>query len=222
MWDKFRESVDTVQRPGSTILAPTAEDLDRFERELEFELPASYRSYMLEIGPGSVGEYYIINAPLYRHPQRGMQREVKQLQKDALLSEIYGGEFVSRMIPFATSIGGDIFAWDPTTPAAGKKLDYTVFVLPRDLNRVVKVAKDFESFVYQVCLGRGLSKALPYVQGYGRFKRVFVPESVRTAGGKKPAFNKPTSRTKATPTKTRKPPKAGPKSKRSKAPPRRR
>jgi len=198
MWQRFHRTVSVIPTANQRQLVPTENDLARFEREHNFQLPSPYRSYICGIGPGELAGYFVIGAPLYDRPDKGMQRYAS-LADSTLMLEIYGDERVLRMKAFGSSVGGDIFAWDPEMRCPGRLLDYPVFILPRDWNRIVKVALTFKSFVYDVCLGKGLMAALPYVESEGEVERTFRPLTLRArpkkrTRAKKAASKKPRQR----------------------------
>ncbi len=181
MWKQFRSKLDFVLPKGTSPLIPSEKDLDRFEKEFKLVLPKTYRAFVREIGPGTLGGYFVISAPLYDDDRKyGLQKKAKLQQTSDVLASIYGKDVVSRLVPFGGSIIGDIFAFDPTTRRGIRNVEYSIFALPRDQERVVLLTEDFKSFILDTCFRNGLNKALGFPKTRLRVDYVFRPHSKRT------------------------------------------
>jgi hypothetical protein len=151
-WSALRKKLTFVERKGYVPVEVLPEEIARFEERHDFPLPPSYAAFVREIGPGTLSEFYVIHGPT---PGRySLQGLIKEMRGNSTLLEVYrDAPLISRMVPFGTTIGGDIFVWDPDTKRKRGAVEYDIFALPRDRRSVVRVAGSFRSFVNDVCLG---------------------------------------------------------------------
>jgi hypothetical protein len=131
--------------------------LTRFETEFGVPLPPSYREFVERLGPGEFGGYFRVYAPGYGGKGLDLAALVTLLRENA---DIYEGQYgdaplVARMIPFADTIGGDVFVWDTGKPVKG---EYPILALISGGTKPIKVAPTFAAFVMDVVLGGRFGK----------------------------------------------------------------
>jgi hypothetical protein len=131
--------------------------LTRFETEFGVPLPPSYREFVVRLGPGEIGRYFRVYAPGYGGKGLDLAALVTLLRENAdIYEEQYGdAALVARMIPFADTIGGDVFVWDTKKAVKG---EYPVVALLNGGTKPVKVAPTFAAFVTDVVLGGRFGK----------------------------------------------------------------
>lgn len=131
--------------------------LARFEADFGVPLPPSYREFVGRLGPGEIGGYFRVYAPGYGGKGLDLAALVTLVRENA---DIYEGQYgdaalVAGMIPFADTIGGDVFAWDTRKPVKG---EYPVVALLNGGTKPVTAAPSFAAFVADVVLGGQFGK----------------------------------------------------------------
>lgn len=145
---------------GAALPIPKDADLDKAEKAIGAKLPAAYRDYAKIFGLGEHGGYYRVYVPM------GPKYKASDL---ALHTEQYRKDFAGRAkdakdkavfqawIPFADTVGGDIFAFDttakPKTPG-----EWPVVVLIHERTKPEALSASFEEFMEDVVYGNGLDK----------------------------------------------------------------
>ncbi len=158
MWQQLLQRIEIVQPPSKPQKKPTRKDMAECEKSLGFHFPESYKSFVRQIGAGEISEYFNIFAPGYSEKRSGsLEALIDLVRKEAVsesLVEVYGDEaFVRRMIPFADTIGGDLFVWDPEDCRDDCTHEYGIFVFPDDRSTIIQMAASFVEFIDEVCLG---------------------------------------------------------------------
>jgi hypothetical protein len=185
MWKKLYDSLDIKPAAGKAFAKPAAADLDKVEAKIKAKLPASYREYAQVFGAGELGGYFRINVPLPK--AKSKMNDLAGLvafarEEEELYTDTYGDEaFVKRMIPFGTTTGGDILAWDPKAVTDKADNEYAVVVLPNGRDKIVKAFPDFKTFVTKGALGSEFAKAIKY-KGTWDVKKEFLPWGDKTPG----------------------------------------
>jgi len=123
-------------------------------------LPASYRDFVQVFGPGEIAGYFIVFAPGYPNRRSGSLTHFIDVNRgkeihEALIEVYDDEEFINRMLPFGSTIGGDLIVWDPDDVRDKRKQEYGVYILPDDQTKIVYLASSFQEFVEKVCLGDG-------------------------------------------------------------------
>lgn len=159
-WQPLHESLAVTEAPGRASERPTDATLDAFERALGFELPESYREFVKLFGPGELAETVRIYAPVGAKRPGDLDAFVRGFRKGAaFLGEAYGDRaLVTRAVPFANTVFGDVIAWDPGAPAGGGRREYPVVFLPDDKSKIVALAPDFRAFIVDRCLSAQFGK----------------------------------------------------------------
>jgi hypothetical protein len=156
-----------------TVIAPAGgkEPLDRpgekevaaAERKLKHPLPDSYKRFITDFGPGQIGRYFNVRGPGYGPKSDADLAALVKLfreERDTYI-DLYGDEdLIDRCIPFADTIGGDIFVWDPAASTARSGVEYDIYLLADDSEEAMKVAASFEAFVNEICLGPAFGKLI--------------------------------------------------------------
>ncbi|MGE3804824.1 MAG: SMI1/KNR4 family protein [Gemmataceae bacterium] len=157
-WTELKKRLDFVVPPNHRVLpVPNEAILDAFEQRRQIKLPRSYRSFAKHVGAGMVSGYFGIAVPGY--PGRKLDdldrfdaytHELKEV-----FVETFGdAEQFDRFLFFAKTFGGDYIAWDPADVRNRRSHEYGIYVLPRDEDKILFLAKSFLEFVTKVCLGK--------------------------------------------------------------------
>jgi SMI1 / KNR4 family (SUKH-1) len=180
---------------------PTAAELDAVERELKIKLPADYRIFCQELGPGAMADLIRIMAPCpdnnafdLMRAVKGGQIRLKAAQEEAAPNFDLDGsnpnefrldEFdPKKMVSFANTLGGDEFYWKIDEPAG--KDEYVIYAITTDMpSRMLLVADSFRDFILEAALGERLIE----IGFYGRFSepnaRVFFPATKKRGKARK-------------------------------------
>jgi hypothetical protein len=159
MWeDLFDKHKVELQAPqGQPVSKPTDQDLDEAEKRLGVPLPASYRAFAMEIGPGILCDWFRIYAPC-RDSETADLASYAEKTRQALPDENHPLAFpfpVKDLIPFADTMIGDCFGFYPKEKT--KDDEYAIYVmLGEPPPRVVRVADSFSDFIDNVVFGKRL------------------------------------------------------------------
>jgi hypothetical protein len=127
-------------------------------------LPAGYKAFIRQFGPGEVGGFFRIFGPKipgFVDWGNDILAEIKDWREpDTAWTDVAPPELVARLLCFSTSIGGDAFFWDPEDVRNAKRHEYGIYVWPhgRNIGSVTDVAGSFKEFIEQVCLGSAFDK----------------------------------------------------------------
>jgi hypothetical protein len=141
---------------GEPLDKPGQKEIAAVERKLKHPLPDGYKKFITHFGPGQIGRYFNIRGPGYGPKSDADLAALVKLFRDLrdTYAELYGDEeLIDRCIPFADTIGGDIFVWDPSASTAKIGVEYAIYLLADDSEEARQVASNFESFVNDICLG---------------------------------------------------------------------
>jgi hypothetical protein len=152
---------------GYTLDRPTPAELDTAISEYEvragFHLPASYREFLKQFGPGELAGYFCIYGPFPRrlctdgdNPCDLESLWIRVFDPDGSWATDIEPALTQRLVPFADTIGGDWLFWDINDVRDSGKCEYGVYGASRDWReKIIPVAASFADFVTDVCLGRG-------------------------------------------------------------------
>jgi hypothetical protein len=143
-------------------IAARSEALKRFAKAKAFKFPISYAYFIRKYGPGEVNRFARIFAPQ-------SERDCL-LSMDSLWNELIEFEscefFGTNLVPFARSVGGEVFFWKATTRRADGEMP--VYVSGRSQSDPRLFAKSFFGFFRAVCEGKKLEICRSYTfQPYG-------------------------------------------------------
>jgi hypothetical protein len=144
------------------------EALDAFEAEFKVRLPQSYRQFCKDVGPGELrGAIWVhIAAPGLPEskddPGEAMKRNLELLNKEiwsiALLElDDYcpHPELVRSGIFFGRDLYTYHYFWNKAESTNSAASEMGIYLIDRQM-RTCRVADTFESFIFDVCLGRGI------------------------------------------------------------------
>ncbi len=155
MWLGLRKKLSVQVPANRCVIRTSIRECRQFEQRTDFSLPASYLTYIQEIGGGTARHYFQIYCPNPLPKEISLEHRIREIRGSKLLAEIYGEpELIERMIPFGDTITGDIFVWDPAQRHGRKRLEYAILVLPRDSRRTVVLTDSFSDFVKNYVFGR--------------------------------------------------------------------
>jgi len=175
MWKTLRGQITVKPPKRGAMKQAKAAALDQFEADFGVKLPASYRAFVEEFGPGEIGGYFRICAPGYNGKSLDLAGLVKLVRENSdVYADQYGDEkLVAGMIPFADTIGGDVIVWNPKK-AGGKDTDeYPILLLASGRDKPIKLAATFPEFVTDVCLSDSFGKVIK--DPNYRADREFIP-----------------------------------------------
>jgi hypothetical protein len=176
MWKALYKSLKLVPPPkGKPFPLPRAADLDKVEKKLKLPLPASYRAFAQVFGVGQIGGYFRVGVPAKGAKLSDLLGLVEFVRgNEELYVDTYGDKaFVRRMLPFGTTLGGDILVWDPHAVSDTRANEYRIFVLPDDQVKIVPLADDFSQFITKAVFGPAFKKALK--QKTWSIEKIFEP-----------------------------------------------
>src|ERR1041385_7887862 len=118
MWKRLYQRLMTGE--GREIIRPPALKIDaglkRVEAELGVRLPAQYKAFIHQFGPGEVGGYFRIfgpKVPGFADWGNDILAEVKSWREpDMAWTDAAPPALVARLLCFSTTIGGDACFWD--------------------------------------------------------------------------------------------------------------
>ena len=173
---KWQSLLETIEVTGE--LCPTSvADLDKFEQNTGFKLPASYRDYSVVFGPGVLVRPFRYRIAVPGKPDRAELNELKKFNQYVRESNYEYKEYCpdpdqfQRAWFFGTDLATSWYFWDPQAVTDPKANECKIFVMHREWN-IELLAASFWEFVSDVCLGKG-------VPGYNHdesIERVFQPE----------------------------------------------
>ena len=115
MWNELYKKLDIKPAAGKAFPKPTDKDVEKFEAKRKVNLPASYREYAKAFGAGDLGGYFRIKVPGGAKSSVDLEAFNKLIHgMDEDNAEMYENEaLIKRIIPFASTGGGDVIAWEP-------------------------------------------------------------------------------------------------------------
>lgn len=135
-------------------ICPTTREIEQFETTHGFSLPASYRAFCERFGAGELGGYMRIASPVGDR----CDYELGQFNRDwhgppemNLLARYGPPEVIDRLFFFASTIGGEGYAWKLDEVTDATRHEYAVYYKPRYIG-LVRVASGFLEFLEKQCL----------------------------------------------------------------------
>ncbi len=166
VWDDLLQRTKFTTREGE-FKRPKPEDLDRFEAEFGFKLPADYREFALAFGPGALGEgEWSFQTPGF--PGVGPDFDLAEANanrglpnySDAELTERGDPALIRRLVGFCKGgMEGDRFSWDPAEVTDPEKHEYAIYITCGDLKPLTqRAASTFREIVMDYLLGGGYER----------------------------------------------------------------
>ncbi len=155
MWKDLYNKLEIDHPAGKRL--PLSDDnvLDQAEGSLGCRLPQSYREFCKVFGAGELGGYYRVAIPLpFEHDFELLRFNVNAHgEEDDCLWEGYfpDDDMIKRVVFFAETIGGEMFAWDTDNLQDSAMNEYAIYFFHRK-PRCEVVARSFSEFVASVCL----------------------------------------------------------------------
>lgn len=160
MWKRLYNTLEIVGE-GNPLPKPEKQAISDLEKELHFKFPREYRKFLSVFGAGLLGGDILILSPGY--PDHDVydlkwRYEAIHINDDSWILKYKedSPEFIRRIIPFATSFGGDRFFWDPEDVRDPQTHEYGIYNRPRHDDNFFLVATAFRKFVLDICLGKKL------------------------------------------------------------------
>jgi hypothetical protein len=139
---------------GSVFPKPGKKELDRFEETSGVKLPRSYRDFAQRFGAGELAGYYRIAVPLNVSSRYDLARFNQAAHGDKAAQPWEGQgppHVIDRVVFFASTIGGEMYAWDPADSRNARAREYSIYLFPR-ISEIEQVAGSFRGFIQDVCL----------------------------------------------------------------------
>lgn len=133
-WERLFDTVKVYRDPGNAFDPPTDDELDKFEVQLGTRLPHTYREFMKRFGPGELKGWVRVKPLAVK--KRGHGETVLNLTTASRHFAITGanypnGEWLASLVYFASSGGGDQYAWDPASVTSRREYECQIYYLPR-------------------------------------------------------------------------------------------
>jgi len=160
MWQDLYDQIATeyvIHRPPSTKIDAA---LNECEYSLGINLPASYRAFIHQFGPGELLGWFRMYAPLIDGESGASdaldivnQHEMWQ-DPDGYWASTADPELVNRLVFCCDTGGGDAYFWDPNDVCDAQRNEYALYELPHSgINAdVIRVADCFVDFINDFCL----------------------------------------------------------------------
>ena len=142
---------------------PTQKDIEAFESSTGFQLPDSYKGFILQFGTG-----YLCNLMMLKSvnvPNGVSSTDILRASKN--YHDHYEHEEGSQTVTlkakrswyFGHTTWGDDLAWDPESVTSQSPLEYDVWLLPRFGDDFERVADSFDSLI----VGLGVTGEKPTI-----------------------------------------------------------
>jgi hypothetical protein len=190
MWEDLLtvRSLDVVQpvqsgsrggrpRPVPLVRRPGPAELDAAEQVLGVALPASYRTFCSQLGPGILRDWIRIYAPctsdhhidLVAYGQRWREFDDTRVRAQHSWWRPYSFP-VNDLVTFADTMAGDVFGFYPKEPTTGG--EYAIYRIDREpppgpVVELVRVADSFVDFIDLVVFGPRVADAPLTWQPFG-------------------------------------------------------
>ena len=148
-WAALRSKLTVSDDGGHTCPLPTDADLDRFEADSGYRLPAGYRGFIKVFGPGVllVGDAglrcsapYCVNPVFNLGGAPRMREWARNLPAASTPND--------RLFCFADDDGGHQYGWDPDDPTDRDAPEFRMYARPRwTFNMAVPMSHTFEGFI---------------------------------------------------------------------------
>lgn len=164
-WDRLLKVVKVTGRPE-----PLSEvQLTAFEAENKVNLPHSYREFCKVLGPGSLrGRIWVhISAPGVKVASEQSVADQMKVNIDVLNKEVWTRDFFEldeycsnpALVRQGLLFGRDIYThnyfWSKTEITDKRRNEMAVYVIYREM-QIHRLADSFESFIYDICLDKGI------------------------------------------------------------------
>ncbi|WP_165226414.1 SMI1/KNR4 family protein [Aquisphaera insulae] len=165
-WNVVYDRIE-LQADDESVPLPTAEDLDAFQAESGFTLPASYRAFVLRFGPGRFDHDAEIKVASPGYPKDLTWHDLARLNRfyrfasrsDEDLTDWFPDVPLDRirgLIVFGSDNGGDAYAFDARDSTDPARHECGVSLLPRH-GALKRLAKTFDGFIGKHVIGRKTS-----------------------------------------------------------------
>ncbi len=132
-WEQLFDTVK-VNRDPKQYVRPLDAELDELEAQLGSRLPHTYREFMKRFGPGELKRWvnlHVITEKKRAHGQTVLDHTIGARQFFSHLGDLWKGKNLTQLVVFASSVGGDMYAWDPVTVTSRSSHECQFYYLPR-------------------------------------------------------------------------------------------
>jgi hypothetical protein len=153
MWENLYKSLKVQKLSKGYVRKRVPEDsIAAFQKAHGIQLPAAYLDFLQVLGPGYIADYFNIYAPGGDLEEK--MARYKKNQKN-LRDAFENAASLPRLVVFSDTLGGDLIAWDPQDISDLSASEYGIYALPRNDDKISKIAKTFPDFINSVCFGSG-------------------------------------------------------------------
>lgn len=163
-------------------------EIERYEKEIGFSLPNSYKDFCSTFGPGELvpSLQYSIAAPgletlesffEIRHLNGFVKGNMPKVDEYPGPPDLSGHAQLSRAIFFGSDISLHYYFWDPEEITSKADQEYAIYVVQRSYS-IVRLADTFFEFVSRVCLATGAIGDAPDIERRRLFTPANVPPSI--------------------------------------------
>jgi hypothetical protein len=153
-WERLFDTVKVHRDPKDVYVPPATDaELDDLETQLGSQLPHTYREFMKRFGPGELNGWVRFDRVTGSKKDRGktVAGRTDELREFFQEHGFDNGEWLSSLVFFASSGGGDFYAWDPSAVARSRSRECRCHMLPHGHeDRPVAVGNRFWQFVTRV------------------------------------------------------------------------
>jgi hypothetical protein len=152
MWEHLYDRIRVVRSLDSVCVPPAADaELDATEGRLGSPLPHSYREFLKRFGPGEFQGWVRLNR-IDAERERAYDSVLGMTAKIREFLQHTGGlrnpEWLSSLVYFASSGGGDWYSWDPAAVTSPRPREYRFYCTPHEYeDQPEAVADSFWEFV---------------------------------------------------------------------------
>jgi hypothetical protein len=151
-WNQLHGELE-IQGGRRKKRTPTARTIEKFESDTGITLPKSYKEFAELFGAGELAGYYRFTVPLGRSDQYDLatfNETSHGSSDDDTWGEYASPQVLEKVLFFASTIGGELFAWRTDEVTNSKNSEYAVYRFLRR-PKLREVAKSFEEF-FDKCL----------------------------------------------------------------------
>jgi hypothetical protein len=164
--EPWKRLLDRVRIEGQ--LRPVSDaQLDEFETKHQIKLPRSYREFCKVFGPGSLRGQICIHITVPETVSEHVAAQATKQSIEILNKEIWSTIFLDlddycpdpALIRKGLFFGKDIYThhyfWNPLDITDKANSEFGVYVIFREM-KIHRLADTFESFIYDICLDKGI------------------------------------------------------------------
>lgn len=147
-WEQLFDTLK-VNRDPKNYVRPMDAELDELEAQLGSQLPHTYREFMKRFGPGELKGWVNVTrvTDWKKAPGMSLLRETMEYRR-FFATHHPNRRWLATLVYFASSGGGDSYAWDPAAITSRSSHECRFYYLPRHAEHSpVPAGKSFWQFL---------------------------------------------------------------------------